>query len=153
MTRHTTITGCALGLALSAILIAGCSSSPSAEQGDSEPIAVAAPTAAPGERIEVIRAEDREPAPGDADFFTGEVTVDELFAANDDSTASAGSVSFEPGVRTAWHTHPAGQRLIITDGTGWVREEGQERRTVSGATSSGSPPGSSTGTEPRARNR
>lgn len=131
MTRLITITGSALGLGLSAMLIAGCSSSPSAEQSGAAPSAAAPSSAAPGEGVVVTRAADREPATGNADFFTGAVTIDELFAANDDSTASAGQVSFEPGARTAWHTHPAGQRLIITAGTGWVQEDGQERQTVS----------------------
>lgn len=131
MTRLTTITGSAVGLALSAMLLVGCSSSPSTEQDGAQPSASTPSSAAPGQGVEVTRAENREPAAGDPDFFTGEVAVDELFAANDDSTASAGRVSFEPGARTAWHTHPAGQRLIITEGTGWVQEEGQERQTVS----------------------
>ena len=127
----TPIAGSALGLALSAMLITGCSSSASDEQSSTAASAPAPSSAPPREGIVVTRAGDRDRASGSADYFTGDVTVDELFAANDDSTASAGSVSFEPGARTSWHTHPGGQRLIITEGTGWVQEEGQPRQTVS----------------------
>lgn len=62
--------------------------------------------------------------PGPADWFTGPVRVDFLFQAKEPSTLSGASVTFEPGARTAWHTHPVGQHLIITAGLGWVQEEG-----------------------------
>ena len=53
-----------------------------------------------------------------AEHFTGNARVDPLFTANDAATYSGAYVTFEPGARTDWHTHPAGQRLIITAGTG-----------------------------------
>jgi len=62
---------------------------------------------------------------GPADWFTGAVRIDPLFAANDARRAAAASVTFEPGARTAWHTHPLGQTLIITAGCGWVQREGE----------------------------
>ncbi|PDS63038.1 cupin [Rhizobium anhuiense] len=61
---------------------------------------------------------------GPADWFTGTVRIDPLFPASDVRRASAGSVTFEPGARTAWHTHPLGQTLIVTAGYGLVQREG-----------------------------
>lgn len=62
---------------------------------------------------------------GPEDWFTGQVRVDPLFAAKEPSRVSGASVTFEPGARTAWHTHPVGQHLIITSGFGWVQRESQ----------------------------
>ncbi|SLN70446.1 Cupin domain protein [Aquimixticola soesokkakensis] len=61
---------------------------------------------------------------GNSDWFTGSVRVDPLFAAEDPGRVSGGAVTFEPGARTAWHTHPAGQTLIVTFGRGRVQREG-----------------------------
>ncbi len=61
---------------------------------------------------------------GPADWFTGTVRVDPLFSANDARRGAAASVTFEPGARTAWHTHPLGQTLIVTAGFGLVQREG-----------------------------
>lgn len=61
---------------------------------------------------------------GPEDWFTGAVRVDPLFEANNARRAAASSVTFEPGARTAWHTHPLGQTLIVTSGCGWVQKEG-----------------------------
>jgi quercetin dioxygenase-like cupin family protein len=62
--------------------------------------------------------------------FTGTVRVDPLFQPVPPSRVSAGLVTFEPGARTAWHTHPLGQTLIVTAGRGWVQEWGHERREI-----------------------
>jgi quercetin dioxygenase-like cupin family protein len=59
-----------------------------------------------------------------AEYFSGAVRVDMLFQPTDPARASGGHVTFEPGARTAWHTHPLGQTLIITSGLGWVQREG-----------------------------
>jgi quercetin dioxygenase-like cupin family protein len=59
-----------------------------------------------------------------SDYFTGTVRIDPLFPVRDPARVSAGSVTFEPGARTAWHTHPLGQTLIITAGLGWVQHDG-----------------------------
>jgi quercetin dioxygenase-like cupin family protein len=61
--------------------------------------------------------------------FTGPVRVDMQFAAPE-SRVSAGHVTFEPGSRSAWHTHPAGQVLIVTSGTGWVQEWNGQKREI-----------------------
>ena len=61
---------------------------------------------------------------GPADWFTGTVRVDPLFQAPDPAMVSGACVTFEPGARTAWHTHPLGQTLIVVAGSGWVQREG-----------------------------
>src|SRR5713226_718735 len=69
---------------------------------------------------------------GPAEHFTGSVQIEPLFFAHDPSRTSGGKVTFEPGARSAWHTHPLGQILIVTDGTGWIQQWGgpiQEIRT------------------------
>jgi quercetin dioxygenase-like cupin family protein len=63
-------------------------------------------------------------AKGPSDWFTGTVRVDPLFAANEARRGAAAAVTFEPGARTAWHTHPLGQTLIVTAGLGLVQREG-----------------------------
>ncbi len=65
-----------------------------------------------------------------ADSFTGTVRRDGLVASEDPSRVAVGLVTFEPGGRTAWHTHPAGQILIVVSGRGWVQCEGSERAEV-----------------------
>ena len=62
-------------------------------------------------------------AKGPEDWFTGAVRIDALFQPNESRRAAAASVTFEPGARTAWHTHPLGQTLIITAGCGWVQRK------------------------------
>jgi quercetin dioxygenase-like cupin family protein len=61
---------------------------------------------------------------GPGEWFTGTVRIDPLFQVPEPGRASGGHVTFEPGARTAWHTHPLGQTLIITSGLGWVQREG-----------------------------
>lgn len=62
---------------------------------------------------------------GSAENFIGRVRVDPLFNADNDIRVSAAYVTFEPGARSAWHTHPAGQRLIVTSGVGLTQQEGK----------------------------
>jgi quercetin dioxygenase-like cupin family protein len=61
---------------------------------------------------------------GPAEYFTGSVRIDPLFEGNDPARALGASVTFDPGARTAWHTHPLGQILIVTFGLGWAQREG-----------------------------
>lgn len=63
--------------------------------------------------------------PAPAEFFTGRVRIDPVYAANADINASGGLVTFEPGARSNWHTHPKGQYLVVTSGVGRVQEWGQ----------------------------
>ena len=74
--------------------------------------------------MEIKRIGSQPSGKGPADWFTGTVRIDPLFQANDPSHAVGASVTFEPGSRTAWHTHPLGQRLIVTAGCGWAQHEG-----------------------------
>ena len=62
--------------------------------------------------------------------FTGEVEVESLFRADLDGDNGGGMVHFQPGARTAWHTHPRGQTLVVTAGVGWVQQEGKARHTI-----------------------
>lgn len=62
---------------------------------------------------------------GPEEWFTGPVRIDPLFDPNDARRSAAATVTFEPGARTVWHTHPLGQTLIIISGTGWVQKEGE----------------------------
>ncbi len=74
--------------------------------------------------MEIKRVGTQASAKGPADWFTGTVRVDALFQAPDPALVSSASVTFEPDARTAWHTHPLGQALIVTAGSGWVQREG-----------------------------
>lgn len=74
--------------------------------------------------MEIKKAGSQASGKGSADWFTGTVRIDPLFAANPPSRTSAASVTFEPGARTAWHTHPFGQTLVLTAGAGRVQREG-----------------------------
>ena len=74
--------------------------------------------------MEITRIGSRPSSKGPEDWFTGSVRIDPLFQPNDARRAAAATVTFEPGARTAWHTHPLGQTLIITSGCGWVQREG-----------------------------
>ncbi|WP_313346031.1 cupin domain-containing protein [Stenotrophomonas sp.] len=82
-----------------------------------------AAAAQPEQRITV--AGDQASMNGPAEFFTGSVRIDPVWPADAGITASGGLVTFEPGARSAWHTHPAGQRLVITSGVGRVQEWGK----------------------------
>lgn len=79
---------------------------------------------ADGGELRITRAGSQPSARGPAEYFTGAVRVDRLFNATAPSRMSGGLVTFEPGARSAWHTHPVGQVLIVTAGLGWVQREG-----------------------------
>lgn len=74
--------------------------------------------------IKITRSGSQPSSPGSAEHFSGSARIDPLFSANIPSHTSGGSVTFERGARTAWHTHPLGQTLIVTAGTGWVQQWG-----------------------------
>jgi quercetin dioxygenase-like cupin family protein len=74
--------------------------------------------------MEIKRNGSRPSGKGPAEYFTGMVRVDPLVEAPDPARVRGASVTFEPGARTAWHTHPLGQNLIVTSGCGWVQREG-----------------------------
>ena len=74
--------------------------------------------------IRIMRRGSQPSRVGPAEYFTGSARIDPLFSAEEPSRSSASSVTFEPGARTAWHTHPVGQVLIVTAGTGLVQQWG-----------------------------
>ena len=74
--------------------------------------------------MEIIKSGSQSSGKGPAEWFTGSVRIDPLFQPNDYRRAAAAIVTFEPGARTAWHTHPLGQTLIVISGLGLVQREG-----------------------------
>jgi quercetin dioxygenase-like cupin family protein len=71
--------------------------------------------------MDIIRAGSRPSAKGPADWFTGTVRIDPIFGPSAPARAAGNAVTFEPGARTAWHTHPLGQTLIVLFGRGLVQ--------------------------------
>jgi quercetin dioxygenase-like cupin family protein len=91
--------------------------------------------------MEIKRAGSQPSGKGPPGWFTGTVRVDPLFGPPDPARVGMALVTFEPGARTAWHTHPLGQTLIVTAGPGWARSARAARsRRSAPATSSGSRP-------------
>src|SRR5579875_3544410 len=78
--------------------------------------------------MEIKRVGSQASAKGPAEWFTGSVRIDPLFQAPDPAFVQGASVTFEPGARTAWHTHPLGQTLIVTAGCGWAQRGDPPRR-------------------------
>ncbi|HEY0378355.1 MAG TPA: cupin domain-containing protein [Pyrinomonadaceae bacterium] len=74
--------------------------------------------------MEVKKNGTQPSAKGPEEYFTGSVRIDSPFQGSAPARAGGAIVTFEPGARTAWHTHPLGQTLIVTSGCGWVQSEG-----------------------------
>lgn len=74
--------------------------------------------------MKITRAGSQPSSKGPADWFSGTVRIDPLFSAAAPARVAGAAVTFEPGARTAWHTHPLGQTLIVTFGRGWAQREG-----------------------------
>jgi quercetin dioxygenase-like cupin family protein len=74
--------------------------------------------------MDIIRNGTRPSAKGPADYFTGSVRIDTPFQGADPARVGGAIVTFEPGARTAWHTHPLGQTLIVLSGLGWAQRQG-----------------------------
>jgi quercetin dioxygenase-like cupin family protein len=74
--------------------------------------------------MEIKRSGSQPSGKGPKEYFTGTVRIDPLFSAPDPARVAGASVTFEPGARSAWHTHPFGQTLIVTAGHGWAQGEG-----------------------------
>ena len=91
--------------------------------------------------ITITRSGSQPSRKAPAEYFTGAVRLDPLFPARDPSRASGSYVTFEPGTRSAWHTHPLGQILIVTAGTGWVQQEGGEKQEIRPGDVIWTPPG------------
>jgi quercetin dioxygenase-like cupin family protein len=95
-----------------------------ATAGPADAQARTAATQGKNEMLEITRSGSQPSRKGTTEYFTGAVRIDPLFQASDPARVSGSSITFEPGARTAWHTHPLGQTLIITSGLGWVQREG-----------------------------
>ncbi len=80
--------------------------------------------------MDIIRSGSRPSAKGQADYFTGAVRIDPLFQAGEPPRVQGAVVTFEPGARTAWHTHPLGQTIIVTTGLGWAQREGGPKEEI-----------------------
>ena len=83
-----------------------------------------APKAPTSSSIQIARTDSLHSSRGSTQYFTGSVQVQQLFPANDPSRTSGGKVTFGAGARSAWHMHPFGQILIVTEGTGWIQQWG-----------------------------
>jgi quercetin dioxygenase-like cupin family protein len=93
------------------------------------------------QKMEVWPNGSRPTAAAPAEYFTGSVLLEPLFGAKDGMPTTGGLVTFAPGARSAWHTHPAGQLLIVTSGTGWLQEEGGAKREIKPGDVIWTPPG------------
>ncbi|MCB1348222.1 MAG: cupin domain-containing protein [Maritimibacter sp.] len=90
----------------------------------------AAPAAGLAEASTLTPAEARPNMAGSPETFTGSVNIAFLFPPTEPFEASAAEVTFLPGARSAWHSHPAGQMLVVTSGIGWVQERGAPKRII-----------------------
>jgi quercetin dioxygenase-like cupin family protein len=80
--------------------------------------------------MEIFRGGSRPSGKGPAAYFTGTVRVDPVIETLAPARMRSATVTFEPGARTAWHTHPLGQTLIVTAGLGWARRDGGPREEI-----------------------
>ena len=99
--------------------------------------------------MEIKRSGSQPSGKGPAEWFTGNVRVDPLFQPNESTRASSANVTFEPGARSAWHTHPLGQTLIVTSGCGRVQSWDAPIEDIKPGDVSGARRGKSIGMAPR----
>lgn len=90
---------------------------------------------------QIARAGDQATIIGSDKVFTGTSIINPVFATNQDRHFSMGEVTFHPGARSNWHTHPYGQTLVVTSGTGWTQTEGGERQVIKAGDVIWCPPG------------
>ena len=91
--------------------------------------------------MEIFRAGSRPSTRGPGDWFTGPVRIDPLFNPAAPDRAQGAHVTFDPGARTAWHTHPLGQTLIVVQGRGWLQEWDKEPQALNPGDIAWIPPG------------
>jgi quercetin dioxygenase-like cupin family protein len=77
-------------------------------------------------QVKIQRSGSQPSRPGPEEYFSGKVRIDAPFAGSEPARVGGATVTFEPGARTAWHTHPLGQTLIVTQGRGWIQLWGEE---------------------------
>ena len=95
----------------------------------------------PDQSMTIVRNGEQASIMGAPANFVGNARIDPLFAAQAPFKVSAGYVTFQPGARSMWHTHPLGQTLVVTAGTGWVQREGAERQVIKPGDVIWTPPG------------
>jgi quercetin dioxygenase-like cupin family protein len=93
------------------------------------------------ERMQIMRSGSQASVIGPAEWFTGNVRIDPLVNADEPSRVQAATVTFEPGARSAWHTHPLGQTLIVTSGYGLVQQAGKPAEIIRAGDVVWTPPG------------
>jgi quercetin dioxygenase-like cupin family protein len=103
-------------------------------------LGMATPTAGRGDS-EITRSNSRAGFTGPDSVFTGEVSIQPLFDPNEIRKIGAMAVDFAPCARTAWHSHPAGQTLVVTSGTGWVQDAGGHKQRIQRGDVVWTPPG------------
>lgn len=91
--------------------------------------------------MKIIRSGSLPSAKGPEAWFTGTVRIDAPFQATEPARVGGATVTFEPGARTAWHTHPLGQTLIVTQGRGWLQEWGKAAEVLNQGDIAWIPPG------------
>lgn len=91
--------------------------------------------------MDIMRNGSQPSIKGPADWFTGDVRIDSMFQRGEPSRITGAIVTFEPGARTAWHSHPLGQTLIVTSGLGWTQCENGPRVVVAAGDIIWCPPG------------
>ncbi|KZS69825.1 (R)-mandelonitrile lyase [Mycobacterium pseudokansasii] len=91
--------------------------------------------------MRISREGDRPGGPGPQQFFTGDVVLKPLFGPVGSANSFGGQLTFAAGARSVWHTHPAGQTLIVTSGTGWVQQWGGMRQQINPGDVIWTPPG------------
>lgn len=91
--------------------------------------------------MNIIRSGSQPSRKGPDSWFTGDVRIDASFQASEPAKVGGATVTFEPGARTAWHTHPLGQTLIVTQGRGWLQEWGKEAQALNQGDIAWIPPG------------
>jgi quercetin dioxygenase-like cupin family protein len=104
-------------------------------------LGIAFASAANAQSLKISHAQDRTAARGPESAYTGVGIAEFMFRNNADSNMTMAEISFEPGSRTVWHNHPAGQYLIITSGVGWVQARGEKKRVVKAGDVVWTPPG------------
>lgn len=96
---------------------------------------------ASGNAMSIVRNGEQASITGAPTNFVGAARIDPLFPVRTPSRVSAGYVSFQPGARSMWHTHPLGQTLVVTAGSGWVQEAGGEKHSIKPGDVIWTPPG------------
>lgn len=143
MTRH----------ALHAALLAAVTATGTGHGSENQGATIAGGQDAVGGRMSIVRMDSVPPVEGPDAWFTGDAVITPVFSATEQTPTGCASVEFAPGARSAWHTHPAGQLLVVTEGNGWIQEWGHARREIAAGDVIRTPPGvkhwhGATATEP-----